>query len=147
MKNPAIEVVAAVLVAKGRVLLAKREGGPLDGLWEFPGGKIEPEETWAKAVIRELHEELGFEVIPHHRVLVLEHEYPEKRVRLHFVHCSLAEHHAHVERMEGKPQVADENRSHHEIGWFEPAVFPLGDFCPADRIAVSHLDWKILTTV
>jgi 8-oxo-dGTP diphosphatase len=56
-------VAAVVLVdADGRVLLAQRpEGKSMAGLWEFPGGKVEPGETPEAALIRELHEELGVE--------------------------------------------------------------------------------------
>ena len=57
-------VVAAALVdAEGRVLIAQRpEGKSLAGLWEFPGGKVEPGETPEAALIRELDEELGIAV-------------------------------------------------------------------------------------
>ena len=56
-------VAAVVLVdADGRVLLAQRpEGKAMAGLWEFPGGKVEPGETPEAALIRELHEELGID--------------------------------------------------------------------------------------
>jgi 8-oxo-dGTP diphosphatase len=57
-------VAAAALVdSDGRVLIAQRpEGKQLAGLWEFPGGKVEPGETPETALIRELREELGIEV-------------------------------------------------------------------------------------
>ena len=52
----------ALIDVDGRVLLAQRpEGKSLAGLWEFPGGKVEPGETPEAALIRELHEELGIE--------------------------------------------------------------------------------------
>jgi 8-oxo-dGTP diphosphatase len=57
-------LVAAVALidADGRVLLAQRpEGKSMAGLWEFPGGKVEPDETPEAALIRELHEELGID--------------------------------------------------------------------------------------
>ncbi len=53
---------AALVDSDGRVLVAQRNAGPLKGLWEFPGGKIEPGETPAIALIRELREELGIDV-------------------------------------------------------------------------------------
>jgi 8-oxo-dGTP diphosphatase len=57
-------LVAAVALidVDGRVLLAQRpEGKSMAGLWEFPGGKVEPGETPEAALMRELHEELGIE--------------------------------------------------------------------------------------
>ena len=60
---PVVLVSAVTLVdADGRVLLARRpEGKQMAGLWEFPGGKIEPGETPEAALIRELDEELGID--------------------------------------------------------------------------------------
>jgi 8-oxo-dGTP diphosphatase len=62
-KNPTLIVVAAALVdADGRVLLQQRAPGrQMAGLWEFPGGKLEPGETPEAALVRELREELGIE--------------------------------------------------------------------------------------
>ena len=63
--NPTILVVAAALVgADRRVLVQQRaEGRSMAGLWEFPGGKVEPGELPEAALVRELHEELGIEVL------------------------------------------------------------------------------------
>ena len=62
-QKPLLLVAACALVdADGRVLLAQRpEGKPMAGLWEFPGGKVEPGETPEETLVRELHEEIGVE--------------------------------------------------------------------------------------
>ncbi|MFN3526734.1 MAG: (deoxy)nucleoside triphosphate pyrophosphohydrolase [Paracoccus sp. (in: a-proteobacteria)] len=61
MKTVLVSAVA-LIDPDGRVLLAERpEGKSMAGLWEFPGGKVEPGETPEVALIRELHEELGIE--------------------------------------------------------------------------------------
>lgn len=64
MTKPVILVAAVGLVdADGRVLLAQRPPGKkMAGLWEFPGGKVEPGETPEAALIREMHEELGVDI-------------------------------------------------------------------------------------
>jgi 8-oxo-dGTP diphosphatase len=60
--TPRLVVAGALVDADGRVLVAERpEGKHLAGLWEFPGGKMEPGETPEAALIRELREELGIE--------------------------------------------------------------------------------------
>ncbi len=64
---PTVLVVAVALIdTDGRVLIAQRpEGKKLAGLWEFPGGKVEPGERPEQALIRELQEELGIDVNSH----------------------------------------------------------------------------------
>lgn len=81
-----IEVAAGVVrdQDRGRVLLARRpEGVHQGGLWEFPGGKLEPDETVSEALKRELSEEIGIIVHASIPLITLEHSYPDRTVRLH----------------------------------------------------------------
>ena len=81
-----VEAAAAVILQPdGRFLLGRRpEGKPYAGYWEFPGGKIEPGETAAQALVRELHEELGIEADRYTPWITREFVYPHAHVRLHF---------------------------------------------------------------
>lgn len=130
-----IEVAAAVILHDEKVLLAKRTEGDLKGLWEFPGGKIEPGETWAAAAERELLEELHLEVKADKRLVVLEHEYPQKRVRLHFILCHLPSP-AHKQTVMQSFQ--------NVVEWFDPFGPVRLELCPADKIALSYIPWKDL---
>jgi 8-oxo-dGTP diphosphatase len=85
-----VVVVAAVIEEDGRLLVARRlKGTHLAGLWEFPGGKCEPGEPHEACLARELAEELGVGSTIGDELLVTEHAYPERRVRLHFRHATL----------------------------------------------------------
>jgi len=81
-----IEVAAAVVYdAGGRFLLAQRPPGKaFEGYWEFPGGKVEPGESAAAAICRELHEELGIDADAACPWLTRDFEYPHASVRLRF---------------------------------------------------------------
>ncbi len=81
-----IAVVAAVLQQlDGRFLLAQRpQGKAYAGYWEFPGGKVEADETPLQALKRELHEELGIEITKAHPWLTREYDYEHAAVRLDF---------------------------------------------------------------
>jgi len=59
-----VQVVGAAVVDGRRVLVAQRSGGPYDGCWEFPGGKVEPGESDLSALVRECGEELGVAIAP-----------------------------------------------------------------------------------
>ena len=82
MKTVLVSAVA-LIDADGRVLLAQRpEGKSMAGLWEFPGGKVEVNESVADALSRELREELGIEINTSEPLMTIEHDYGDKKVQL-----------------------------------------------------------------
>jgi 8-oxo-dGTP diphosphatase len=81
-----VDVAAAVILRPdGAFLLACRPPGKVyAGYWEFPGGKVEPGEGLADALARELHEELGIDVVSATPWITRVFSYPHATVRLHF---------------------------------------------------------------
>lgn len=85
-----IVVVAAVIEANRHFLVTRRQPGVhLAGLWEFPGGKIDSDESHAAALRRELKEELSVDVDVGERVYHTVHAYDDRRVELYFYRCGL----------------------------------------------------------
>jgi len=85
-----ITVVAAVIERDGHFLVTRRQGGVhLAGLWEFPGGKIDPGETHAAALQRELLEELDTDADVGELVFETTHDYGDVVVQLFFYTCQL----------------------------------------------------------
>lgn len=83
-------VVAAVVEERGCFLLTRRpQGSHLEGLWEFPGGKVQDGETHAAALAREMVEELDTDVTVEGQIFETVHDYPDRRIALHFYQCSL----------------------------------------------------------
>ena len=80
------DVAAGILCdAEGRILIAERlGGGPFQGLWEFPGGKISAGESAVEALSRELAEELGIEVTACASFMNLRHKYDDRIVTIEF---------------------------------------------------------------
>ena len=119
-------VVAAVIERDGRLLVSRRlEGSHLAGLWEFPGGKCEPGEGHDACLARELVEELGVHSTIGGELLVTEHAYPERTVRLHFRHATIA----------GEPQP----RLGQELMWVARQELRTLSFPDADRELIELL--------
>lgn len=126
-----IAVVAAVIRGPdGRILLAKRpDHVHQGGRWEFPGGKVEPGETEAMALARELHEELG--LVPQQSLPLIRicHDYPDKSVEL-CVH--------EVTAFTGPvPAEAGQGREGQAIAWFRPEQLLTLAFPAANAAIVS----------
>ncbi|WP_345751428.1 (deoxy)nucleoside triphosphate pyrophosphohydrolase [Microbacterium rhizophilus] len=115
-----IHVVGAVIVRDGLVLCARR--GPdqsLPGMWEFPGGKIEADETPEDAVVREIQEELGCKIRVDSPLGVHSHEYPFGIVHLTTFICRL---------LAGEPRA----REHAELRWLPRSSLHTIQWAPAD---------------
>lgn len=122
-----IVVVAAVIIRDGRVLLTRRaEGQHLAGMWEFPGGKLEPEESPEEALVRECREECGIEVEVNEILDVTHHRYPDKEVLLLFYRCELDS--GEVRHL----QVADH-------AWVAPPELDRYPLPPADERIVARI--------
>lgn len=83
-----VEVVAAVIVEDGRVLATQRGYGEFAGGWEFPGGKIEPEEVPEAALVREIREELDARIEVGRHLVTVEYAYPSFYL---VMHCYLSQ--------------------------------------------------------
>ncbi len=78
-----IDVVVGILKRGNTILVGQRPSDkPYSGYWEFPGGKVEKNESNKAALKRELHEELGITVIDAHSLFIQPHAYPDKTVLL-----------------------------------------------------------------
>jgi 8-oxo-dGTP diphosphatase len=122
-----ITVVAAVICRDGKILITRRvDTAHLPGLWEFPGGKVEQGETLKAALMREIREEVGVNVIVFDQCLSIEHEYPRKSVKLHFFNCAI------VAGIPRSIQVAD-------LSWVTPPELTTYSFPEADREIILRL--------
>ena len=123
-----VRVAAAVILrADGAVLLAQRPPGkPYAGYWEFPGGKLEPGETPAHALARELHEELGITVVRAAPWLVQEFVYPHAHVELDFFR---------VFAFDGEPASHDGQA----FAWQNPNAIDVAPLLPANTRVLSAL--------
>ena len=80
--------VAVIWNNKGEILIdRRRQKGVMGGLWEFPGGKIEPGETLEQCIKREIYEELGINIEVGDRLITIDHTYIHLRVTLTVHHC------------------------------------------------------------
>ncbi len=111
-----IDVAAGLVFRDGKLLITERHADAhLGGLWEFPGGKREPEETFEDCLIRELREELGIEVTVGGLVESLTHAYPERTVHLRFFRCQWRQHEPQLLGCAAFEWVTTEQLKHYEF--------------------------------
>ena len=115
------EVVAALIWQGDKFMICQRPAHKARGLlWEFVGGKVEPSETKAQALIRECQEELAVTLSVGDVFMDVTHEYPDLTVHLTLFIATIAE---------GEPQKLE----HNDIQWITPSEITKYEFCPADE--------------
>ena len=116
-----VEVVAALIWDNGKFLICQRPAHKARALlWEFVGGKVEPGETKAQALIRECREELAVTLSVGNVFMDVVHAYPDITVHLTLFHTTITK---------GVPQKLE----HNDIRWITPVEISQYDFCPADE--------------
>lgn len=132
-----IHVAAAVILnAQGQILLARRpEDKHQGGLWEFPGGKVEPREPVVEALARELDEELGIQITTARPLIQIPHHYPDKSVLLDVYEVSAFEGEAYGR--EGQP-----------IAWVDRSELASYEFPAANKpiVAAALLPSRLMIT-
>lgn len=103
-----IEVVAAVIIKDGKVFATQRGYGEWKGWWEFPGGKMEPEETPQEALVREIREELEAEVTVGELLNTIEWDYPDFHLTMHCYICCLKSESIHLNEHEAEAWLTGE---------------------------------------
>ena len=116
-----VEVVAALIWDNDKFMICQRPENKARGLlWEFVGGKVEPNETKEQALIRECQEELDITLNVGKVFLDVVHEYPDITVHLTLFNAVISE---------GEPKLLE----HNDLRWITPKEIPQYDFCPADE--------------
>jgi 8-oxo-dGTP diphosphatase len=117
--------VAVIWNQTGQILIDRRKvGGTMGGLWEFPGGKIEPGETVEACILREIQEELAIEITVGEQLISIEHTYPTFHLTLTVHHC---------QHLSGIPQPIESE----EIRWVNVTDLDNYQF-PAANIAIIN---------
>jgi 8-oxo-dGTP diphosphatase len=120
-------VVAALIREGGKVLLSRRRADQtFPGCWEFPGGKVEPGESPADALAREIDEELGCQVTVGGLYERVEHQYQAFDLEMQVYECAVSA---------GAPSA----RQVAAVAWFTPAEIPALELPPADYPLAARL--------
>ena len=115
-KMAIIEVVAAVIYKGDKFMIAQRNlKKSQGGLWEFPGGKIEPGETGEEALKREIREEFNAEIKVGELITEVVHHYPEKDVKLYFYRAELLDEHMEVLEHEAVAWITKEEKDKYQF--------------------------------
>ena len=121
-----IEVVAAIIHHDGAYFATQRGYGEFEGMWEFPGGKIEPGESQETALKREIQEELGVDITIGELLCTTEYDYPTFHLTMHCYLCSVAS---------GEIEL----REHKSAQWLTAETLDTVEWLPADKEIIAKL--------
>ena len=124
-----IEVVAAIIQREGAYFATQRGYGEFEGLWEFPGGKIEPGESRESALKREIQEELGIDININKFLCTTEYDYPSFHLTMHCYLCGIET---------GKIEL----REHKSARWLRPEELGSVEWLPADKEVIDKLRYN-----
>mgnify|MGYP003510559294 FL=1 len=124
-----IEVVAAILHRDGAYFATQRGYGEFEGMWEFPGGKIEPGESREVALKREIQEELGIDITIDKFLCTTEYDYPSFHLTMHCYLCSIET---------GEVEL----REHMSAQWLTVELLDSVEWLPADKEVIDKLITK-----
>ena len=122
-----IHVAAAIIQDRGSILAAQRGYGDFKDGWEFPGGKLESNETAAEACIREIHEELEVEIGNLEHLCTVEHDYDTFHLSMECFLCQIASGTIH-------------DSEHENLRWLTKDSLWSVDWLPADIKVVKELE-------
>jgi A/G-specific adenine glycosylase len=125
---PHVDVTAGVIRRGRKILITRRRPeAMLGGLWEFPGGKLEPGETLQQCLARELDEELGITVRIERPFIAVDHAYSHFRITLHTFLCR---------HSRGRPRPIECDA----VKWVQPEQLRDFAFPKADRVVLDELE-------
>lgn len=121
-----IEVVAAIIYKNGAYFATQRGYGEFEGMWEFPGGKIELGETVESALKREIQEELGIDITVDKFLCTTDYDYPSFHLTMHCYLCRI---------ISGEIEL----REHKSARWLTVEALDSVEWLPADKEVVEKL--------
>lgn len=122
-----INVAAAIIIKDGKVFATQRGYGDYKDWWEFPGGKVEPGESYEEALIREIREELHAEISIDRLLHTVEFDYPRFHMIMKCFICGLVS--------EGVELV-----EHEAAAWLAPAELRSVRWLPSDIEVIDILE-------
>ena len=124
-----IEVVAAILHRDGAYFATQRGYGEFEGMWEFPGGKIETGECAESALKREIQEELGVDITIDKFLCTINYNYPSFYLTMHCYLCGIET---------GEIEL----REHKSVRWLTVELLDSVEWLPADKEVIDKLKYN-----